>query len=96
MTDRELSTMRGGFIVYEKRCDQCLYSKDKIVGDARRKALLAQIEKDGTYFICHKASLAGDDVCCRGFYDAEGSQIVHIAKALNVVKFVPLPEERTE
>lgn len=87
------SKMKGGFAVYENRCDQCLFSKDKIVGDARRKELLKSCEKSGTYFQCHKASLAGDDVCCRGFYDAEGSSIVQIAKRLGVVKFVPLPAD---
>ena len=94
MTDRQPSKMVGGFVVYDKRCDQCLFSKDKIVGDVRRKEILAQCEADGTYFLCHKASIVGDDVCCRGFYDAEGSAIVQIAKRLGVVRFVPLPEKK--
>lgn len=63
-----------GFKVAAKRCDQCLYSTAKVVSDERRASILSDCSKEGTYFICHKASLRGDAVVCRGFFD-EGSNL---------------------
>lgn len=86
----------GKFLVCEKRCAECLFTPAKIVGDERKQEILDGIEKhqDGYYFVCHKGSLTGNDqLCCRGWYDANPqAAIVVLAKALNVVKFVPVPK----
>jgi hypothetical protein len=64
------------FKVCAERCDQCLFSKTPIVSDTRRKQVLRDCARRDTHFICHKhghgagGELAGEDVCCRGFYDA--------------------------
>lgn len=65
-------------------------SKDKIVDNARRRQILEKVIKEQSFFICHKSSIEGGEVCCRGFYDKLGhySQLVRIAERLNVVKFV--------
>jgi hypothetical protein len=80
-----------GFRVYERRCDQCLMSSAKVVSDERRDAILSDVERRGSYFVCHKASIAGDDVCCRGTFDAGIGNLARIAERLGAVEFVPLP-----
>lgn len=72
------------FKVMKERCDQCLFSKDKIVSDARRKQVLAECKRNDSHFICHKTG----DCCCRGFYDTQTSQMIQIAGRLNAIKFV--------
>lgn len=79
------------FKVYEKRCDQCLFSKDRIVSAARRVEILRECVGKDTHFICHKASLNGENVCCRGFFDSQTSNLIRIMGRLNAIEFVPLP-----
>lgn len=75
----------SGFKVMDRRCDQCLYGKNKVVSDARRKQILREITRKDQYFVCHKS----DDVCCRGDFDARaGGQLGRIAERLGAVNFV--------
>jgi hypothetical protein len=78
------------FEVCEKQCDQCLFSNNKIVPDNRKKSLLKKITKEQGFFECHKSTIAGTHVCCKGFYDQLGyhSQMIRISERLNAVKFV--------
>ncbi|MDR6883050.1 hypothetical protein [Bacillus sp. 3255] len=78
------------FQVSDKCCNQCLFSPNKIVSDKRRDNLLKEICKEQTYFVCHKATIAGKETCCRGFYESLGhhSQMIRIAERLSAVEFV--------
>jgi len=60
------------------------------------KAIVDESLQNGTYFICHKATVCGQDVCCRNFYDKLGdkSNLIRIAQRLGVVEFVELPEDK--
>lgn len=87
------------FKVCAERCDQCLFSKTPIVSNARRLDVLAECRRRDTHFICHKHAtgteeLHGEDVCCRGFYDANpmGTNLMRIAARLGAVEFVDAPE----
>jgi hypothetical protein len=81
-----------GFQVMRKRCDQCLFSSNKIVSDDRKQEILDGCLQQGDekFFICHKSSIAGGAVCCRGFYDSLGEKvaIIQIAKRLQMVEFI--------
>lgn len=81
------------FQVTERKCAQCLFSPNKIVSDARRRDVLNGCRRKDIYFVCHKSSIQGGDVCCRGFYDTQTSQLMRIAQRLNAVEFVPVPGE---
>jgi hypothetical protein len=83
----------GSFLVCEKRCPECLFTPAKVVDDQRKQQILASTKKDGSYFVCHKGSLTGNDqLCCKGFYEAyPDAMVIQLAKALGVVKFVPVP-----
>lgn len=75
--------------VVQERCNQCLFSPDKIVSDERRKEILDSCMKRGaeTFFICHKTKRA----CCRGFYDSGYGQrvaVIQVADRLGLVEFV--------
>lgn len=81
------------FKVMEERCDECLFGKNKIVSNARRSTILREIERKDSHFICHKATLAGESIACRGDWDQRGcGQLGRIAGWLNVVEFVAAPE----
>ena len=76
--------------ILSKRCDQCLFSKARIVSAARKRELLADIRRTQGYFVCHKATQAGEDAMCRGFHDERGpeSQMLRIAGRLNMIRYV--------
>jgi hypothetical protein len=77
------------FQVLDKPCDQCLYGKNRIVSDERFEELKDELARKDSHFICHKASLLGLDVCCRGDWNARsGGQLGRIMDRLNAVKFI--------
>lgn len=81
--------IRGrGLLVAAKRCDQCLYSRGKIVTDERREDVLKHCRQTGKYFLCHKSTLTGGAVVCRGFFDTEPNQACQVARRLRIVCFV--------
>ena len=65
-------------------------SKDRIVSPKIAKDLLNEIKEKQSYFVCHKASMNGEEIVCRKFFDKLGhqSQMIRIAERLNVVQFV--------
>jgi hypothetical protein len=97
--------MVNGFRVCAERCDQCLFSENKIVDADRRAQILAECARDDTHFNCHKWTLAAQgqggegsssrigSTCCRGFYDADpgASNLMRIAARLGAVEFVEGP-----
>lgn len=83
------------FQVCEKMCPECLFTPAKIVGEERKQDILEGINNGGgSYFVCHKGSLTGNNqLCCRGWYDANpDAPIVVLAKSLKLVRFVPVPK----
>ena len=72
------------FKVKKECCGECLFSKDKIVSNERRRNILEGCKKNDNHFICHKTK----DTCCRGFYDSQTSNMIRISQRLNMVSFV--------
>lgn len=79
--------------ICKERCDQCLFSDNRIVSKKRMAEIIKDCRRNDSHFICHKHSIAGNnDVMCRGFYETQpASQMLRIAERLNVVRFVDLP-----
>lgn len=76
------------FKVRFEPCDQCLFSKNKIVPNAKRKQILQDCRRRDCHFICHKSTANGKEVCCRSFYDLpDGTNLIRIAERLGVVVF---------
>jgi hypothetical protein len=78
------------FKVYKNCCRNCLFSSDSIVSPERRKEIVESCVKEQSYFICHKSTMEGINVCCRKYYDKFGhfSQLIRIAERLNLVRFI--------
>ena len=76
--------------VFDKCCKNCLYSADSIVSPERRKQITKDAVAEQSYFICHKASMKGEEVVCKKFYGTLGhtSQMIRIAGRLNAIEFV--------
>lgn len=79
--------------VMQKQCDQCLFSKNKIVSDEAKAKTLKQCQQEDSYFVCHKASIKGEDVACRGYYDTGANTFCRLATHFNMVDFVNYDKE---
>lgn len=80
------------FKVCATQCNQCLFSKDRIVSAARVREVLEDCARKDTHFICHKT----DDTYCKGFYDTRTSQLMRIAGCMNMIKFVEIDNSKGE
>lgn len=83
--------MTNGLKVMKERCDQCLFSENRVVRKGRVAEILKECRKKEKYFVCHKASIKqgrGADTMCRGFYDTQDTQLIQIADRLNLVSFI--------
>jgi len=80
-----------GFQVCKERCDQCLFTPQRIVSVQRMKGILAECRRNDSHFSCHKFPLG--DVCCRGFYDANpaATNLMRIAMRLHAIEEIAVP-----
>jgi hypothetical protein len=80
--------------VMKKRCDQCLFSKRRIVSAERKAEVLADCERKDRHFECHKATINGIAAGCRGFYDARPSTAQQVLGRLGLIEFIDEPSEQ--
>lgn len=82
------------FKVYKTQCKNCLLSKDRIVPSSRAAEIIKSCVEEQTHFICHKASMNEEDVCCRKFYEEFGNKVnkIKIFDRLKMVEFVDQPD----
>lgn len=82
----------AGLQVCESKCDQCLFTPQRIVSKERFAEIVRDCRQEDRHFICHKGSLTGNDaLVCRGFFDTQTSQMIRIAGRLGLIEFVPVP-----
>ena len=75
--------------VQERCCNQCLFTKNKIVSDERRAEILEDCEKNNSHFMCHKATIKGLNVTCHAFYKQKTNpQISALFESMGQVDFV--------
>jgi hypothetical protein len=53
-----------------KKCDECLFTENKIVGNQRMKKIIQECLRKDSHFVCHKGSIRRENWVCRGFYEA--------------------------
>ena len=94
MMGKRSGTVPGRLRVMAKRCDECLLTRNRVVSDERVADILAQCAESGRAFECHKATIVGEHLVCRGFYDETPSLVCNLGKELGLVEFVELKEER--
>jgi hypothetical protein len=83
-----------GLEICQERCNQCLFSENRIVSKSRMAEIVHDCRRKDAYFQCHKFTLEDRDVMCRGYYETQPpSQMQRVAERLNAVRFVAFPEE---
>lgn len=75
----------GKFKVMARACDQCLFSKERIVSGQRAAQIISETRRKNTHFICHK-SPKGDDIACHEHHALGIGQMSRIAERLNYVE----------
>lgn len=55
-----------------RRCAQCLTTRNRIVSGERAAELVRDCRTNDQHFVCHKGSIAGLNVHCRGVHDITG------------------------
>lgn len=82
--------------VYKTACQNCLLSRDAIVSPDRRQELIKSCLKSQKYFVCHKASFKGEDVCCKKFYDRYKNRIqsLQLGTRLGLIEEVDQPDNK--
>ena len=76
------------FKVKKECCNECLFSKNKIVSDSRKSNILKDCVRNDSHFICHKATIDGEDICCSGFYKTQSTNMIRISRRLNMIEMV--------
>jgi hypothetical protein len=65
-------------------CAECLTTPSRIVSGARAAEVIADVRASGTHFICHKGSIAGVNLHCRGVHDRFPSRAYRFALAMGI------------
>ena len=76
------------FKVKKEKCEHCLFTDQKIVSNSRRLEILASCRMNDSHFICHKSKISGGDACCKGFYDAQSTNLIRVMDRLGAIEFV--------
>lgn len=74
-----------GFKVMSERCGQCLMDPENRIVSARRAGeILKHCYREDVPFLCHKGTMAGQDIACRGHHDATPSKSARFAAWLGL------------
>lgn len=76
--------MNEGLLLAARRCAQCLTTRHRIVSGARAAEIVRDCRARGVHFQCHKGSIAGLNVHCRGVHDVAGSTAYQLAERLGI------------
>jgi len=70
--------------VCAKKCDQCLFSSNRIVSKKSMNEILKTCKQNDHHFVCHKTN----DAVCSGFYQTHSTNLIRIMQRLNGIKLV--------
>ena len=73
-------------------CAECLFSNAKIVSEEAKAAVLAECASEDRHFLCHKGTIAGQEIVCAGFAARHTSRGIRFARMLGVLRLVDGPE----
>lgn len=74
--------------VKKEKCDQCLYTENRIVSKVRAAEIIQETIRNDCNFECHKGTIAGEDIICRGSFDKHPGQLVRIIGRMGGIEFV--------
>ena len=75
------------------RCDQCLTTRNRIVPGERAAEIVRECRREGKHFVCHKGSIKGMIMHCRGVHEICGSRTYDFAVEIGVPIREVDPEE---
>lgn len=75
----------GGFHVMSRKCDQCLLSPERIVSATRAAQIIKECALKDCSFLCHKGTIAGREIACRGHFDTGVGQMSRIAERFRMI-----------
>lgn len=84
--------------ILSTQCQNCLMTGDRIVSPEAAGQILKSCLEDGTYFICHRASM-GDlgphntETMCKGFYD-QYPQLYKLLADLKLITWIELKNDK--
>lgn len=89
----QVNVFRDGKVhVRAEQCENCLFSKDRLISGARAKALVASTRAEtGSSFVCHRSQVSGDpEAICAAWWVlfANEDMILRLAQAMHMIKFV--------
>lgn len=86
------------FQVYQSSCENCLFSKNRIVSPERAKEIISTCLKEQTHFICHKSSMEGGEICCHSFYKKLGKRVgkIKVFEHLGIITFSNQPKNKSD
>lgn len=61
--------MSAELLLASHRCDQCLTTRGRVVSGDRAAEIIGGCRRDQRHFQCHKGSIAGVNLHCRGVHD---------------------------
>ena len=76
--------------VCDKMCNECLFTPNRIVEGERKDEILTECLSQDKWFECHKGTIAGTHIICRGFYNMHKNDIwpLRLAQMVNMIEFV--------
>lgn len=75
--------------VMARRCGECLFGKNRIVRPGRAAEIIKETARRDVPFICHRASIAKQEITCHGSWETTGGgQLGRIASRLGAVSFI--------
>lgn len=81
---------RNVVYVRSKRCDSCIFGKNKPVSQRRVDGMVRDADAEGSCIPCHKHLYEDEDIhpVCRGYFDRRSSMTLRLAVELDIVEFV--------
>lgn len=78
--------MAAELLLASRRCSQCLTTRNRIVTGQRAAELVKACRTEDNHFFCHKGTLRGGQVHCRGVHQITGG-----GRAYRMAEFYNIP-----
>lgn len=67
-------------------CDQCLMGKNRIVSGQTAARIISDTVEQDRAFLCHKGTVAGREIACRGHHERTGGgRLTRMAAAFGIL-----------
>jgi hypothetical protein len=80
--------------IMSQPCNQCLFTKNRIVSQKRTNQIIKDCIREDGHFECHKGTINGDKIVCRSFWNLYSRDVLSLRLALmfNMFEFVEVEE----